>query len=135
MRLPVGKYFAGSPRAVTGEPKNEAPFTHVVQAPFTHVVTAPAQQQNEPPFTRSVVVHDGVADFGSTVEPAGEPKNGPPFTRRVDGPTTTFVVRRGGGFDWTAAAVGAVVALGLVAVAAGAVFVVRGHESGGAVRA
>jgi hypothetical protein len=103
--------------AATGEPKNEAPFTHVVQAPYTHVVTAPAMQ------------------FGSA-PPTGESKSQLPFTRPVAATSsTTFVVRRSDGFDWADAAIGAVFALGASAAAVGAVIVVRGHEGRGAARA
>ena len=101
---------------------------------FASLGTASGEPKNEAPFTRPAVQHVGwlpSQESWPTPRAIGEPKNELPFTRPSAATATTFVVRHGSGFDWTDAAIGAVVALGAAAVGAGALMIVRGHEGRG----
>jgi len=117
-----------------GEPKNELPFTAVVQSGGDRV-TAQAQvadvagePKNQPPFTRPAG-----GSVPGTVGIAGEAKNGLPFTRPVATPT---VVVHPSGFDWGDAGIGLAAGLGIAAALAGCLLLTyrgsRGHKIGAA---
>jgi hypothetical protein len=111
-----------------GEPKSVRPFTRPVPARVTqaasrvtasHVEPA-AEQKNEAPFTRLVLVRRPQPTV------SGEPKNGLPFTAAAV-PATVAVASpdSGAGFSWADAALGAALGVSLSAGAAGAVLLAR----------
>jgi len=119
-----------------GEPKNESPFTRPVAGTTAgvHLVrlvarAAPAiagEPKNELPFTRPSNDDPALARALHEVSvgaPAltGEPKNGPPFSEPVDA-TATGV---GGGFNWSDAAIGMLMAAGIGIAGAGVYLLAR----------
>jgi hypothetical protein len=81
-----------------GEPKNEWPFTRIVDARTTEGTTP--------------------AKASSAIQ--GEAKNEPPFTRPA-----TIVVASTGGFDWASGGIGAAAGVGAALAGAGALLVAR----------
>jgi hypothetical protein len=119
-----------------GEPKNESPFTRPVAGARTAVhlvhqvagaaLTIAGEPKNELPFTRPSNDDPGLAKALHEVSvgaPAltGERKSGPPFSDPVD--ATVAVV--GGGFNWSDAAIGMLVAAGIGIGGAGVYMLTR----------
>lgn len=119
-----------------GEPKNESPFTrpvdgataavHLVHQVAGATLAIDGEPKNELPFTRPSNDDPGLAKALSEVSvgaPAltGESKNGPPSTDPVDA-TVTVV---GGGFNWSDAAIGMLMASGIGIGGAGVYMLTR----------
>ncbi len=118
-----------------GEPKNESPFTrpvdgataavHLVHQVAGATLAIDGEPKNELPFTRPSNDDPGLAKALSEVSvgaPAltGESKNGP-FSKPVDATVTVI----GGGFNWSDAAIGMLVAAGIGIGGAGVYMLVR----------